>query len=129
MKALYLIVFALLLSLDICENCETQYPEKVSECTDDKIDKYHCCYVIMNGKHKNGSESKTIYCGRLSDDDYNKIDELIEKAKQDYEKKDFEFRAKIDCGSGEKGDSIDDDNKCGANYIIYSLLSLILLFL
>ena len=114
MKALYLILFALLLSLYNCGDCKTKYPAKASECTDDKVDKHHCCYVTQKAKHKNGNNGESYTCTLIDDDTYNKIEEYVKKAQEELSKDDWEYTIKIDCGS---------------NYIIYSLLSVILLFL
>ena len=114
MKALYLILFALLLSLYNCSNCDKKWPEKASECTDDKVEKYHCCYLTEKRKHKNGSNGESYTCTLISDEDYNKIEDVVKKYQDDNSKDDWTVTVKIDCGS---------------NYIIYSLLSVILLFL
>ena len=114
MKALYLILFALLLSLYNCDKCDKQYPEKASECTDEKLEKAHCCYLTTKRKHKNGSNSEGYTCTKITDDDYNKIEDWVKKYQDSIKADDWESTVKVDCGS---------------KYIIYSLLSIILLFL
>ena len=116
MKALYLILFALLLSLYTCEECYKIEPEKAANCNDNKVDDGYCCYVSSKTKHKkNGSVHEDYSCVALTKEQYNKINEMIDNGKKAAEQGDWEVSSyKIDCGS---------------NYIIYSLLSLILLFL
>ena len=117
MKVQYLILFALLLSLYNCEECYQIEPEKAANCHDNKKDGYHCCYQTTKSKNsKTGSNGESFTCTLVSDDDYKKIEEYIKDQKKKYEEsqKNTEYTIKIDCGS---------------NYIIYSLLSLILLFL
>ena len=118
MKAQYLILFALLLSLYNCEDCGSIEPEKASNCHDNKKDGYHCCYFTIKTKNtKTGSNGESFSCGLISDDNYKKIEDYIKDRKKEIEdgQKNTEVSTyKIDCSS---------------NYIIYSLLSLILLFL
>ena len=118
MKAQFLILFALILSLYNCEECGEIEPEKASNCHDNKKDGQHCCYQTVKSKNtKTGSNGETFSCVVISDDDYKKIEDVISDRKKKYEEayKNTEVSTyKIDCGS---------------NYIIYSLLSLILLFL
>lgn len=117
MKVQYLILFALLLSLYNCEDCSSIEPEKASNCHDNKKDGYHCCYLTVKIKNtKTGTNGESFSCTLVSDEYYNKIEEYVKDSKKAIEdaQKNTEATIKIDCGS---------------NYIIYSLLSLILLFL
>ena len=115
MKALYLVLFALLLSLYNSRDCN-DLAEKASECHDATVPSgyYKCCYVTLKLKKK-GSSSETYRCGLVDEKTYNDIKKYVEEAEKRYKDEKYDdVTVKIDCDS---------------KYIIYSLLSLILLFL
>ena len=112
-KALNLLLISLLLSLNTCtEDDYKQYcenyeddPTKPEDCNNRKInpndedDKY-CCF------EEYGNEKS---CGSYSQEAYDKIDDIIE--------------------AEEKVTGLDISIDCGSDYIMISLLSLIILFL
>ena len=116
MKTLHLLLVALLISLYYCENEEGEgsnnenycedlgTPSKAKDCHNRKLDpntdEKYCCFLDFGD-----GESE---CEGYTQRDYNKVDEYIDAAEKANEK------LSIDCSS---------------NYIIISLLSLILLFL
>ena len=112
MKTLYALLIILLFAQIICdenevEECDDAEKKNADECN--KINPiegfYRCCFVKgkFNGKSREG-------CTSVTKAQYDDIDDAIEA----YEK-----------AWGADIDSLD----CGSNYIIISLLSLILLFL
>ena len=112
MKTLYALLIILLFAQIICDagdvdECGDAEKKNADECN--KInpgeDFYRCCFI--KGKFEGESEEG---CTSVTKAEYDDIDDAIEA----YEKA---FEADID--------SLD----CGSNYIIISLLSLILLFL
>ena len=115
MKALYLILFALLLSLYNSRDCK-DYAEKASECHDATVPSgfYKCCYSYQKLKKK-GYSSEESRCVPIDEKTYNDIKKFIEDGE----------KAAKDQGYDEVTGKID----CSSNYIIYSLVSLILLFL
>ena len=108
MKTLYALLIILLFAQIICDvyECENAKKKNADECN--KInpgeDFYRCCFI----KGKFGGKSREG-CTSVTKAEYDDIDDAIEA----YEK------------AGADIDSLD----CGSNYIIISLLSLILLFL
>ena len=113
MKALNLVLIALLFSQYICDADDyTEYcgheendPQKAEDCNNRKIspnseDGKYCCFI----KDNDGTE-----CEVFSQEMYDKVEDLVESAED----------------AGQKDVSIE----CGSNYIMISLLSLILLFL
>ena len=119
-KALYFLIIALLVMH--CdgqeEYCGGQTASKQKDCKKYKLDEdeYRCCFVDSKSK-MNEINLEYKVCTPLSKDEYDKIDEFVKDAKKEYN----EGGTKVEV---EKY-SID----CGAQYIIISLLSLILLFL
>ena len=109
MKTLYALLIILLFAQIICDvyECENAKKKNADECN--KIntgeDFYRCCFI--KGKFDGESEEG---CTSVTKAEYDDIDDAIEA----YEK-----------AWGVDIDSLD----CGSNYIIISLLSLILLFL
>ena len=109
MKTLYALLIVLLFAQIICDvdECEDAEKKNADECN--KINPgegfYRCCFIKgkFDGDHWEG-------CTSITKAQYDDIDDAIEA----YEKV-----------SGADIDSLD----CGSNYIIISLLSLILLFL
>ena len=124
-KALYLLLALLLLSKFNCQSEEEEdYDEgecnsKISSgCENLKVGKgyYKCCLFEAEGDKEFESGSKEIKnCMPITQTDYDKIKDYI----KDYEKEakeelNFEVDISIDCAS---------------NYVMISLLSLIILFL
>ena len=107
MKTLYALLIILLFAQIICDGCDGTVKKNADECN--KINPaegfYRCCFIKgkLDGRNWEG-------CTSITKAQYDDIDDAIEA----YEK---EWGADID--------SLD----CGSNYIIISLLSLILLFL
>ena len=116
MKPLYILLVALIISLSHCDNeGETEgctfntQTTGVEDCNSRKNPKdtteYACCFV----KYKlAGANLQT--CASLSEDQYDDIDETIESMKK-------------------MGHFEELDIDCNSNYIILSILSLILLLL
>ena len=111
MKTLYALLIILLFAQIICQEddvvlCDSAKKKNADECN--KINPvagfYRCCFI--KGKFLGQSEER---CTSVTKEQYDDIDDTIEA----YEK------------AGADIDSLD----CGSNYIIISLLSLILLFL
>ena len=117
-SALYSALFALLITNIICQDdsslkelqelslamksCNEADASKAKNCNDVKMPQdYHCCLVKAKGAESG--------CVPIDKDSYNDIDKYIKKAKD----------------NGAKSPSIE----CSSNYVIISLLSLILLFL
>ena len=116
MKTLYILLVALFFSLSYCdEEDETagcafySGSTGVEDCNSrkspDDSSYYRCCFVEIEG---NGSELKT--CVALTKEKYDDIDGTIKSIK-------------------EQGDFDDVEIDCDSNYIILSLLSLILFLL
>ena len=113
MKTLYVLLVLTLIAQCLSTECEdgTQ-PSKAEDCNNRELDSgyYRCCFMEVETK-KSG---KTKYCGPVTKEQYDDIDDYIdevEKAEKDtVDVEDF---------------SID----CGSNYIVISILSLILLFI
>ena len=109
MKTLYALLIVLLFAQIICDadGCDGTEKKNADECNKIGPDEggYRCCFI--KGKFEGESEEGCISITKAQYDD---IDDAI---------KDYEKNAEADI------DSLD----CGSNYIIISLLSLILLFL
>ena len=107
MKTLYALLIILLFAQIICDGCDGTVKKNADECN--KINPaegfYRCCFIKgkLDGRNWEG-------CTSITKAQYDDIDDAIEAYEKDEE-------ADID--------SLD----CGSNYIIISLLSLILLFL
>ena len=104
MKALYWILLILLLSKYNSEKCTGLTDDKKS-CKGRELegDEYRCCFA----KYKvAGTEIKG--CSPVTKDEYEKIDDTLKKLEDDYDFKDVSF-------------------DCSSNFIVISLLSLIIL--
>ena len=114
MKALFTLLLILLISQYNSESCNSQTkPNKVEDCTErdlDVDDDYKCCK--MNYLFTNGTDR--TYCQPLIKDEYEKI---IEYLQNDVKKK----------GGNEV--VVNATINCSSNYVMVSILSLILLFL
>ena len=109
MKTLYALLIVLLFAQIICDDdiCNFAQRNNADECNKIGPDEggYRCCFV----KGKFGGRSWEG-CTSVTKEQYDKIDDAIKEL--------------------EKQDDTDVDSlDCGSNYIIISLLSLILLFL
>ena len=113
MKTLYALLIILLFAQIICDaddvdGCDGTEKKNADECN--KINPangfYRCCFIKIKFEDGRSWEG----CTPVTKAQYDDIDDAIE---------DYEKNAKADI------DSLD----CGSNYIIISLLSLILLFL
>ena len=115
-RALYFLLIALLILHCDCqeEYCDEQDASKQKDCEKYKLEDgdYKCCFVEFKIGPDEGK-----FCEAYSKEKYDKIEEDVKKAKDGIE----EDGVKV------KYDKISID--CGAQYIIISLLSLILLFL
>ena len=103
MKILYALLIILLFAQIFCGDCDDTNGKDADECNKIGADEgdYRCCYYDI-GNDKG--------CMSISKEDYDGIDDFIEHI--------------------EKKESVDVESiDCGSNYIIISLLSLILLFL
>ena len=112
MKTLYALLIILLFAQIICQEddvvrCEGTEKKNADECNKINPDEgfYRCCYIKIKSEDGKSWEG----CTSITKAQYDDIDDAIE---------DYEKNAKADI------DSLD----CGSNYIIISLLSLILLF-
>ncbi len=109
MKTLYALLIVLLFAQIICDadGCYGTEKKNADECN--KINPaegfYRCCFIKLKSE-----EGSWEGCTPVTKAQYDEIDDAIEE---------YEKNAKADV------DSLD----CGSNYIIISLLSLILLFL
>ena len=113
MKALYLVLFVLLLSLYNSQTCG-DYAEKAEECTNIHFFSGYCCYQRFKQSYKGSSLDKRT-CEFVSENEYENIKDYV-----DYHKK-------KDVISGWKVDVFKID--CGSKYISYSLLLLFILLL
>ena len=115
MKALFLILSIILISEYNCEACASKNPPKdKKECLKRNLgdDDDFCCLFQLN--YTNGDTETN--CIPLTDKNHRKM-------------KDF-LRDQIDNKQKEKKENITFANiDCGANYLIISILSLIILFL
>ena len=125
-KAIYLLLLSLLLSQIYCDTtpddyknyCGTEEDGTVKDednCHNRKLKDgdYRCCFVEIEGKIE-GQKKEVKYCLPLTKDQYDKIDDFVDAQEK----------------AVDAGDEIDDYSiDCASNYIMISLLSLILLFL
>ena len=125
-KAIYLLLLSLLLSQIYCQDTPDNYKDYCGyeendsvkdedNCHNRKLSDgfYRCCFVEYEGTFE-GEKREGKYCIPVTKEIYDKIDDFA-----DAEEKDVE-----------PGDKIDDYSiDCASNYIMISLLSLILLFL
>ena len=128
MKAFFLILFATFLTLYHSQKCTGEPAETVSECTSITIDYGKCCFAEILSRNNEGMSAHQKICAGLTFNQTQHIDELIEEAKENAKKEGVTAQISIDCGDGKHGDNIDYKSN-NSNYMSYSLLSLILLFL
>ena len=114
MKALYLLLFSLLLPLYNSEECAYQYAENPEECHNIKYLTGYCCYRRIEQSNK-GSTHDDRVCVYVKQTDYDNIKEYV-----DYHKK-------TDILSGWELEVYKID--CDSKYISYSLLLLSILLL
>lgn len=112
MKTLYVLLVLTLIAQCLSTKCVdlTQQPSKAEDCNNRELDsgEYRCCFIEIEVKGK----EKTKYCGPITKEQYDDIDDYIDKAEDD------------------AGDTVEDFSiDCGSNYIVISILSLILLFI
>ena len=118
MKGLHMLLAVLILSLYCCqekeEYCDTDIKANgIDDCKNLKLDEeemYKCCFAEGKG---NGQTEKN--CWPVTKGEYDEIKDFI---------KTLESEAKKDAGF-----DVEYSVDCSSNYIIISLLSLILLFL
>ena len=110
MKALYLLLFALILSLYNSQTCGG-YAEKPEDCTDNHFYQSYCCYIRFEQSYK-GSTHDDRYCSLLSKTQYDNIKEYV-----DYYKKRV-------YAEGWEADTYKIN--CDSKYICYSLFLLFL---
>ena len=120
-QTLFLLLAVLLISQYSCDDdsgavyCDSK-EEGVSgkkDCNNLKIHPgfYKCCYVKVKGKNENGKKETAEYCQSITQDDYNNIKDYIKNIEKTFESSDFDIK-KFDCNS---------------NYLLISIMSLILL--
>ena len=125
-KAIYLLLLSLLLSQIYCDTTPADYKnycgyeedgtvKDEDNCHNRKLEDgdYRCCFVEVEGKYQ-GQKMERKSCLPLTKDEYDKIDDFVDA------------QEKI-VGEGNEIDDFSID--CASNYIMISLLSLILLFL
>lgn len=114
MKTLYVLLVLTLIAQCLSTKClDPTKPSKAEDCNNRELDSgeyYRCCFIEAEMK---GVESKT--CLPLSKEEYDDIGDYIDKSE----------KAAKDMGVDVEDYSID----CGSNYIVISILSLILLFI
>ena len=115
MKAYFFVILFGALAMYSCANCEGP-ATSVSDCEKRTLPAggYRCCFVDFKVTVM-GEPQITKECGSLTKEEYDNIDKVLEDGKKRVE----EFDGKIDKFS------ID----CNSNYIIISMLTLLLLFL
>ena len=116
-KALFLLLAALLISQYSCDDEEDSGCEKFvgvsgkKDCNNRKDkDAYRCCYVKAKGKIDGKKETKE-YCMSIDETNYNRIKDYIKEMEKAGESSDLDIK-KFDCNS---------------NYLLISIMSLILL--
>ena len=123
-KTLYLLLVLLLLSKFNCQSEEEEQPDVgdcngESNCENLKVQKgyYKCCLFEAEADEviREPGYKKIKYCKAIKKDDYDNIKDYIKQSEKEA-KNDF----KID---------IDISIDCSSNYLMISLLSLIILFL
>ena len=112
MKTLYVLLVLTLIAQCLSTKCldYTQQPSKAEDCNNRELESgyYRCCFIEIEGK-KSG---KIKYCGAITKEQYDDIDDYIDKAEDN------------------AVDTVEDFSiDCGSNYIVISILSLILLFI
>ena len=110
MKALFLLSFALILSLYNSQTC-SGYAEYAEDCTDIHFYGGYCCYVRFEQSYK-GSTHDDRYCVYLTKTQYDNIKEFVDYHKKNDVTEGWEPEVyKINCDS---------------KYISYSLILLFL---
>ena len=119
-KALFLLLAILLISQYYCDDelddgeCDKENVSKASECEKLKPgDYYKCCYYKTKLK-KDGKEETRTGCEPLTKGEYDKIKDYIKESENSAKAAGYSADVSVDCSS---------------NYIIISILSLLLLFL
>ena len=124
-KAIYLLLLSLLLSHIYCDDDDNSKDycgeeEDGSVTNEDNCHNrnkqegiYRCCYVEAEGTF-DGKKDEGKFCVPVTQEQYDKIEDFVDAAKKDVEEGDKMDEYSIDCAS---------------NYIMISLLSLLLLFL
>ena len=117
-KALFLLLAALLISQYSCDDEEDSGCLKVGgvsgkkDCNNRK-DKYayRCCYVKSKGKNPDGKKETAEGCMPIDETNYNRIKDYIKDLEKESKSSDLDIQ-KFDCNS---------------NYLLISIMSLILL--
>ena len=112
MKTLYVLLVLTLIAQCLSTKCGdlTQQPSKAEDCNNRELDsgEYRCCFIEY--ELKGFGEMKA--CGAVTKEQYDDIGDYIDKAEK------------------AAGDTVEDFSiDCGSNYIVISILSLILLFI
>ena len=116
MKALYVLLILLLLSIYKAEDCSNKEATKDTDCTglDPGSGVYRCCYQYVKGTvNDKDVEQKT--CLPISKTDWDTIKDYVKKQKEESEK------------AGSKVSKYEIN--CSSNYLYISLLSLVLILL
>ena len=110
MKTLYVLLVLTLIAQCLSTKCgDPTQPSKAEDCNNRELDsgEYRCCFIEFEIK---GVKSKA--CGAVTKEQYDDIDDYIDKNEDTL------------------GDTVEDFSiDCGSNYIVISILSLILLFI
>ena len=111
MKTLYVLLVLTLIAQCLSTKCgDSTKPSKAEDCNNRELDsgEYRCCFVEY--EVKGFGEMKA--CGAVTKEQYDDIDDYIDK------------------NEDLLGDTVEDFSiDCGSNYIVISILSLILLFI
>ena len=111
MKTLYVLLVLTLIAQCLSTKCgDAPLPTKAEDCNNRELDsgEYRCCFVEY--EVKGFGEMKA--CGAVTKEQYDDIDDYIDK------------------NEDLLGDTVEDFSiDCGSNYIVISILSLILLFI
>ena len=115
MKAYFFVILLGALAMYSCDVCSGT-ASSVSDCEKKDIPTgvYRCCFVDFKVTAM-GATTETKGCAPITKDQYDNIEKYMEDAKKQMEA----FGAKID----------KYDVDCNSNYIIISMLALLLLFL
>ena len=118
-KAFHLLLFALLISFynsqDIyCGDKKAGEPKEVEDCEKLKLEDgdYRCCFIESEIKIA-GQTIKSKYCGSVTKEDYDKIEDLID-----------EYKEHPETGMEIEEYSVD----CASEYIMISLALLLSIF-
>ena len=111
MKTLYVLLVLTLIAQCLSTKCgDAPKPSKAEDCNNRELDsgEYRCCFYEY--EVKGFGEMKA--CGAVTKEQYDDIDDYIDK------------------NEDLLGDTVEDFSiDCGSNYIVISILSLILLFI